>query len=105
MYISRKGTEPFPIETVFGMFDGCDIGDKEKWCLQAIINITRRILQTNFLDYTFVGYKRPISSPQKARTNKPAAILELDYRRSDMVPLINNGRFEDFGDTDSDEYR
>ena len=27
-FISRKGTEPFPIEPVFGMFDECDIGDE-----------------------------------------------------------------------------
>ena len=74
-------------------------------------------LQTNFIDYTFVGYKRPISSPKKGRINNPAAILE-GFRRNpprtgiswiiaaqNMVPLINSGRFEDFADTVSDENR
>ena len=35
----------------------------------------KRTLQTNFIDHTFVGYKRLISRPENARTYNPAAIL------------------------------
>ena len=77
----------------------------------------RRILQTNFFIHTSVGYKQSISTPENARTNNPAAILE-GFRKNpprtgiswiiaaqNMVPHINSGRFEDFADTISDEYR
>ena len=30
LFISCNGTEPFPIEPVFGMFDGFDIGAEER---------------------------------------------------------------------------
>ena len=100
-FISRKGTELFLIDPVFVMFDGCTIGDEGRWCLQAIIDITRRTLQTNFIDHTFLRYKWPISNPDKARTRNPAAILEglrRNYPRTGiswiiaaqhMVPLIS----------------
>ena len=67
----------------------------------------------NFFDHTFFGYKRPISSPENARTENPAAFLE-GFRRNPRVPLsaglpplnmvslINACRFEDFADTVSD---
>ena len=34
--ISRKGPKPSLIEPVFGMFDGCNIGDEERWCSKQI---------------------------------------------------------------------
>ena len=48
--------------------------------------MTRRTLQTNFIDDTFVACKRPISSPENARTHNPAAILE-GFRKIPHVPV------------------
>ena len=63
----------------------------------------------------FRRVKRPISSPENARSNNAAAILDGFQRNpprikisgviaaQNMVPLIKSGRFEDFADTVSDK--
>ena len=40
----------------------------------------------NFFINLLIGYKRPISSPENARTNNPAAILE-GFRRKTRLPV------------------
>ena len=74
-YKRNNSAKPFPIEPVLGMFDRCDKVTKESDVSQQLLTSQER-LQTSFIDHTFVGHKRPISSPENVRTNNSAAILE-----------------------------
>ena len=89
--MSPIATKSSPIESVFGIFDGCFYIQfrypRRRVCRRTSsnkIDITSRTLQTNVFDHTFVGYKRPISSPEKARANNPAALRE-GFRRNPLV--------------------